>query len=836
MKEGQAIQDTLKSSDKPKTVAEISKRFAEMMQKGNVNGAIKLLTNNMKNGILPLNEQTLNLLKQKHPKVSKASEEVLLPDIPEIVHQMKFENITEDTVRKAIMKTKGGSGPSGMDADGWRRLFISKSFGQNSIDLCKAFARVIRKLCTVTDLHHSLEAFLACRLIPLDKNPGLRPIGVGEVLRRVAGKVVVSTIREDILKSVGSLQVCAGHEAGCEAAVHAMQQIFHEQDTEAVLLIDASNAFNSINRNVFLHNVNVICPAIAIYVKNCYTIPSRLFIIGGCELISEEGTTQGDPIAMAVYAVAVIPLILMILEITNQLPDKKTKMAAYADDFSAGGSVENLKHWWDALCHLGPKFGYYPEATKCWIIVKPCFEEKVKQYFKDTEIKITKNGKRHIGAVVGTNEYKHEYVSEKIDVWINELQMLCEIAKLEPQAAYSCFVSGYKHKLNYLMRTIPDVSHLLKRIDDLILTKFIPAITDGITINLIERKLLSLPVRYGGLGLPIFSEISDEEYKNSLMITEKLKNNIIQQEYQYQHDYENIKKKNQIKNRKREKYKNTIINLKNELNKNQTRLMEINQENGASSWLTALPLKDEGYVLNKRNFWDLIKIRYGWQLSRLPENCECGSKFTIDHALSCKKGGFVTLRHNQIRNITACLLKEVCHDVRIEPPLQQLTGENLHERISIKTDEARVDISARNFWIAGQMAFFDVRVFNPNAKRYVSQELSKTYDINEKEKKKQYNERILQVEHGSFTPLVMSASGGMGRECSKFYARLSEMLAEKRNQNFSITSSWIRRKICFALMNSVCMCIRGSRSVFHSNLESSLSSVDPVVSEITSRI
>ena len=82
----------------------------------------------------------------------------------------------------------------------------------------------------------------------------------------------------------------------------------------------------------------------------------------------------------------------------------------------------------------------------------------------------------------------------------------------------------------------------------------------------------------------------------------------------------------------------------------------------------------------------------------------------------------------------------------------------------------------------------------------------------------------------------MSASGGMGRECSKFYARLSEMLAEKRNQTFSITSSWIRRKICFALMNSVCMCIRGSRSVLHSNLESSLSSVDPVVSETTSSI
>ena len=306
LKEAQTIQNGLKSVAQPKTIAEISKRFAEQMQKGNVNGAIKLLTNNMQNGILPLNDDTLNLLKQKHPQASEAAEDVLLPDEPEVIHAIKFENIDAETVRKAATRTRGGSGPSGMDADGWRRLFTSNCFKQSSADLCTAFAAVIRKLCTISDQTHTLEAFLACRLIPLDKKPGLRPIGVGEILRRIAGKAVVSIIREDILLSVGSLQVCAGHEAGCEAAVHAMRNIFDEQETEAVLLIDAANAFNSVNRNVFLHNINVICPAIAIYVNNCYSLPSRLFIIGGCEIKSSEGTTQGDPIAMAVYAIAII--------------------------------------------------------------------------------------------------------------------------------------------------------------------------------------------------------------------------------------------------------------------------------------------------------------------------------------------------------------------------------------------------------------------------------------------------------------------------------------------------------------------------------------------------
>ena len=130
--------------------------------------------------------------------------------------------------------------------------------------------------------------------------------------------------------------------------------------------------------------------------------------------------------------------------------------------------------------------------------------------------------------------------------------------------------------------------------------------------------------------------------------------------------------------------------------------------------------------VNKQIFRDLIRIRYGWEITRLPENCECGVKFTVGHALSCKKGGFVSIHHNSIRNITAILMNEVFHDLRVEPDLQKLTGEEFNERTSNLKDEARVDVCARGFWTTGQLAFFDVRVFNPNAKRYGNQDLSKT--------------------------------------------------------------------------------------------------------------
>ena len=244
------------------------------------------------------------------------------------------------------MKIRGGSGPSGLDADGWKRTLLSKNFGESSSDCCQILAKVTKKPCT-EELSTSLEEFQLCRLIPINKNSGLRAIGVGEessVLRRIIGKVIVSVLRNYIIYSVGSLQVCAGHEAGCEAAIHAMRTIFEDEKTEVVLLVDAANAFNSVNLQVFLHNICINCLPIATYVRNCYMLPSRLFIIAGTEIPSSEGTTQVDPTAMSIYAIAIIPLVLMIMEIMSTSPDNTSKMVAYADDFTAGDTAKDLKY------------------------------------------------------------------------------------------------------------------------------------------------------------------------------------------------------------------------------------------------------------------------------------------------------------------------------------------------------------------------------------------------------------------------------------------------------------------------------------------------------------
>ena len=124
---------------------------------------------------------------------------------------------------------------------------------------------------------------------------------------------------------------------------------------------------------------------------------------------------------------------------------------------------------------------------------------------------------------------------------------------------------------------------------------------------------------------------------------------------------------------------------------------------GASNWLNAIPLEEHGFNLSKGEFRDALALRFNHDIKGLPSKCPCGQKFDVTYAMNCKRGGFVIMRHNDIRDFEANLLKRVCNDVEIEPPLQPLTNENL-ERGAINSDSARLDVRARGLWRRGQNA------------------------------------------------------------------------------------------------------------------------------------
>ena len=123
--------------------------------------------------------------------------------------------------------------------------------------------------------------------------------------------------------------------------------------------------------------------------------------------------------------------------------------------------------------------------------------------------------------------------------------------------------------------------------------------------------------------------------------------------------------------------------------------MDLASERGASSWLTSLPTEEHGFCMHKGAFRDALALRYGWSPQHTPMHGVCGASFTVRHALSYPRGGF---RHNEICDVTANVLTEVCHDVIIEPDLQPLIGETLTGASSNTMDGARRDIAVNGFW------------------------------------------------------------------------------------------------------------------------------------------
>lgn len=303
------------------------------------------------------------------------------------------------------------------------------------------------------------------------------------------------------------------------------------------------------------------------------------------------------------------------------------------------------------------------------------------------------------------------------------------------------------------------------------------------------------------------------ELNNSLKLTAKLTAQIINQnEHTDDNTDENRAVRRDITKQREDKQKQERDIVIQQLPDTTRRSMEMAQEVGASNWLTALPLRAKGFNLNKKDFTDAIALRYGWPLDDLPDMCSCGAAFDATHAMVCKKGGFVCMRHDEVRDLTAQMLKEVCRDVTTEPSLLPLEGEQLTLQTANTSRDARVDVSARGFWTRGQRAFFDIRIFDPMARSHRDLPLEAAHKRNEQEKSRAYEERILHVDHGSFTPLVFTTSGGMGPRAQIFYGRLAEVLAERRQQPRSSVVSWMRCRLSFSLLRSALVCLRGTRS------------------------
>ena len=269
--------------------------------------------------------------------------------------------------------------------------------------------------------------------------------------------------------------------------------------------------------------------------------------------------------------------------------------------------------------------------------------------------------------------------------------------------------------------------------------------------------------------------------------------------------------KSKMKTAKENRLKQEAEAIADALPDNQQAAFKGAQEKGASVWLSALPLKSLGYSLNKQEFRDAIKLRYAWEIGDMPRYCACGVLSSVDHTLTCKKGGYVGLRHNRLRDTEALLMKEVTKDVQIEPMLLTV-GENIQlQPGTTRNAQARLDLSSRGLWSPCERSFFDVQVSHPNCASNQGKSLETIYENCEKRKKTKYNDRNLQVEKASFSPLIYTTNGGMGPECLRVNKKIAERIAEQRKEHYSKVMNHVRTRLRFALLKSVLVAVRGYR-------------------------
>ena len=201
-----------------------------------------------------------------------------------------------------------------------------------------------------------------------------------------------------------------------------------------------------------------MCPALVRILTNCYRVPSALYTSLGKVLLSCEGTTQGDPLGMAMYAMGTMPLKITAFKIAIQHCNRCGLLMT----LPARSDIAKLRQWWDDLQRFGPACGYNVKPPKCWLIVKPQHYDLALEVFEGAGVHVSTEGKPYLGAGLGTEGFVEDFVKSRVNEWTSELSILCKIAQSQPHAAFAPLIHGVLSKWTYLQWTVPGVSHMFQ--------------------------------------------------------------------------------------------------------------------------------------------------------------------------------------------------------------------------------------------------------------------------------------------------------------------------------------------------------------------------------------
>ena len=897
------VQDTVTTAKRgvggakpPDDEESIARKYNSMVNNGKVRAAVRSLTSRDGGGVLDFEGNdtktgrvVMDVLRDKHP-------EMAIPDVGkdgwasfeayEEVPASIPVDCSQEIVAEVASKLSGGAGPGSVDGLMMKNWLLRH--GKASQILREELAAWTEWLCNERPPWAAYRGLMSCRLVALDKCPGVRPLGIGDIWRRGIAKCALKVCGEDAKAACGSTQLCAGLEAGIEGAMHAVKAAAESNDSmefgewevddaiwemeaedgevqedlptrrarlatedgtedgpddgnsmeegnaeelddeDILLLVDADNGFNNLARMSMLWTVRHLCCKLSTFTFNCYRHEVRLVCRRPGQvaliLLSREGVTQGDPMAMAVYGIALIPL-------ADRLRKESPNVLQpwYADDAAMQGPPAEVVDCFALLCKIGPMFGYFPAPAKSFYICPLATVAKAKAAFSAAGMDSVKDcrGHRYVGGFAGSMAMRDRWIEPKVAGWVEGIKALSKVAVRYPQAAYFGFCASLQSEWQYLSRVVQGVEVHLQPVEDAIRKFFIPALLCIQPSEVTDqfRRILTHGVKMGGLNIRDPCACAARLYQSSSEASAVLVQSLIEHGTLDSVGHKQCVRKAGADARKERmlEEKEFLDEMKASAPKAVKRRLERFGNTGA--WLTATPNALDGTLLSAHEFVDNVRIRYGLKPVGLCERCDgCGERFTVEHGLSCKKGGLVSIRHDDARDEAAnlCAMALTNSRVSCEPLIFYGKDVNASQETGAEAgvaagnvsneagDEARGDIAAHGLIKRGETCIMDIRVTDTDAKCYQSSSSEKCLERAAKSKKDKYLQPCIERRR-SFIPLVYSVDGMACKEARAWEKRIASLLANKHDRQYSEMVGFVRSRMSLAIIRSNTMLLRGAR-------------------------
>lgn len=665
-------------------------QFNRLMLQGEVRRACRFLTDRAIGGVLnPSGLDTdensvIESLRSKHPQ----QQQINAADLHHYdkVPELGFVQIAGLEVATVAKKLHGSAGLGGTDAP-TLKMWLTK-FKTSSTSLQEAVASFVTWMANQIVPHASIRAFLSNRLIALDKNPGVRPIGIGQIWRRLFAKCVLLVTMPAATLAANNDQLCVGLKAGCEGAIHAAHGAWEKHANEpdwGFLAIDAKNAFNMMDRTSMLWTLRHEWPDGCTFAFNCYRHHVLLLVhkspTGFERLYSKTGVTQGCPIAMPAYGLGLLPLIRLL-----KAKHPGVLQLWYADDGAIAASFQVIKDLYKLLEHLGPKHGYYPQTKKSVLVVTEANLLAAQNFFKNVfSFEIT-TGNKYLGAYVGDEPRFQEWLTKKTTDWTTHLESYAGVCVKYPHPAYCGIQKSLQQEWQFVQRTNTCPPSYFETMERSFAETIVPGLFNAPTAP-VSRELTKLSAKAAGLGLFDPTDTAITGVNASQQITQHLVNSLLDHDtcFDISLHVDKVTKGREACKQSREDahaeslatYKSSNFDSTTKAHKHQANILDNACESARVLSIMPSLLHDTWFC--DTEFRDRLYIRYGMDPPDLPKRCECGKVTDLNHALNCMHGGLVIQRHDEMEVVLgdACAKALRPSAVREEPFICPRTRSNV---------------------------------------------------------------------------------------------------------------------------------------------------------------